>query len=89
MPSEPFLDFRSEKRGRRVYSIDQHDERHVGEIEKDVRTPAARINPEGFRFRVDGPLGCRLGPVGFECVQHRETPRPSVEKIRRKSLLGF
>jgi len=27
-----------------------------------------------------------LGPSGFERAQHRRTPRPSVERIRRKAL---
>ena len=27
-----------------------------------------------------------LGPFGVECAQHRRTPRPSVERIRRKAL---
>jgi len=30
-----------------------------------------------------------LGPLGFECSQHRQTPRPSIERIRRKALLPF
>ena len=30
-----------------------------------------------------------LGPLGFECAQHRPTPRHSVERIRRKAQLLF
>jgi hypothetical protein len=30
-----------------------------------------------------------LGPLGFDFAQHRRTPRPSVERIRRKALLPF
>jgi len=30
-----------------------------------------------------------LGPLGFECAEHRRTPRPSVERIRRKAPLPF
>ena len=30
-----------------------------------------------------------LGPLGFECSQHRRTPRPSAERTRRKALLPF
>ena len=38
------------------------------------------------------PLGsvvCPLGPLGFECSQHRQTLRPSVDGIRSKALRPF
>jgi len=62
----------------------------------------ARVRQNGESFLINSeisqgagaeearPCGCRkvdpLGPLGFECSQHRPTPRPSVERIRRKGL---
>ena len=33
----------------------------------------------------DEPVG-PLGPLGYECAQHRQTRRPSVDGIRSKAL---
>ena len=30
-----------------------------------------------------------LGPLGYECAQHRQTPRPSVDGTRSKALRPF
>ena len=50
------------------------------------RHPRKRVLP--FSARPSLPPPPPLGPLGFECAQHRLTPSPSVERIRRKALLG-
>jgi len=41
------------------------------------------------RFRLKSETEHSLGPLGFECSQHRQTLRPSVDGIRSKALRLF
>ena len=55
----------------------------------EPRIPQSVNLPFGVCGFQSGCTKCPLDALGFECSQHRRTPRPSVERIRRKALRPF
>ena len=80
------------RRSNGMYANHQENERFaalVPQVLRVLRAPSTGEHRKLFCRKTMLPCFSRVCPLDFEGAQHRQTVRPSVERIRSKALRPF